>query len=162
MEDMRPTKPCQKFEGHTGFVMGVIHLPGRQQTLVTVRSEYGTCRLDNRLRGLSTNETPWWDQLRHGRKTYRHLRGWRSECIALVARWNQSLPNVCENTRFDNMHARQLVGVKGGDTNERHTRDFNIAFVIAANRRYQVRVFNAAERALLFRLFQFTASLWSG
>jgi len=32
-EDTRPTKPCQKFEGYTDWVMGVIHLPGGQQIM---------------------------------------------------------------------------------------------------------------------------------
>jgi len=32
-EDTVPTKPCQKFEGHTGWVQGVIHLPGGQQIM---------------------------------------------------------------------------------------------------------------------------------
>jgi len=33
MEEKRPTKPCQKFEGHTDQVLGVIHLPGGQQIM---------------------------------------------------------------------------------------------------------------------------------
>ena len=32
-EDTRATKPCQKFEGHTDQVRGVIHLPGGQQIM---------------------------------------------------------------------------------------------------------------------------------
>jgi len=32
-EDTIPTKPCQKFEGHTGWVQGVIHLPGGQHII---------------------------------------------------------------------------------------------------------------------------------
>jgi len=33
IEDTRPTKPCQKFEGHTGWVRDVIHLPDGQQIM---------------------------------------------------------------------------------------------------------------------------------
>jgi len=33
VEDTRPTKPCQKFEGHTGWVRDVIHLPDGQQIM---------------------------------------------------------------------------------------------------------------------------------
>jgi len=33
MEDTRPTKPCQKFEGHTHRVWDVIHLPGGQEIM---------------------------------------------------------------------------------------------------------------------------------
>ena len=33
MEDTRPTKPCQKFEGHTHWVTDVIHLPGGKQIM---------------------------------------------------------------------------------------------------------------------------------
>jgi len=32
-EDILQIKPCQKFEGHTKDVNGVIHLPGRQQIM---------------------------------------------------------------------------------------------------------------------------------
>jgi len=33
MKDTTPTKPCQKFEGHTDVVRDVIHLPGGQQIM---------------------------------------------------------------------------------------------------------------------------------
>jgi WD40 repeat protein len=32
-QDARPISPCQKFEGHTEPVKGVIHLPGGQQIM---------------------------------------------------------------------------------------------------------------------------------
>ena len=54
-EDTRPTKPCQKFEGHTNWVNGAIHLPGGQQIMT---SSYESLRVWN----LQTGEqTSHWD-----------------------------------------------------------------------------------------------------
>jgi len=43
-EDTRPTKPCQKFEGHTNWIMGVIPLPSGQQIMT---SSYESLRVWN-------------------------------------------------------------------------------------------------------------------
>jgi len=57
-ENTRLTKPCQKFEGHTDYVVGVIHLPGGQQIM--------TCSYDGSLRvwNLQTGEqiSHWEDE----------------------------------------------------------------------------------------------------
>jgi WD40 repeat protein len=51
-------KPCQKFEGHTSYLEGAIHLPGRQQMMTC--SWDGLLQVWNLKSGKQIGED-WWD-----------------------------------------------------------------------------------------------------
>jgi len=110
MEDTRPTKPCQKFEGHTDRVRDVIHLSGEQQII--------TCSDDGSLGvwNLQTGKhiANWQDGKSHvysialsvdGKKVVSGcfdgaVRLWSIETGKVIARWTghtQLVWSVCWN-----------------------------------------------------------------